>query len=56
MASEAKDFSLLQSMHNDVLANSASYLVGTEIFFLGVKRPEFEVNNSSSAADVCQIQ
>ena len=54
--SGAKDISLLQSAQNDVGSNSASYVVGTEVFFPEVKRPEFEVNHSSSGADVYPIQ
>jgi len=54
--SGAKNCSLLQRAQNDFGANSTSYLVGTEVFFSGVKRPEFEFNHSSSGLDEYPLQ
>jgi hypothetical protein len=54
--SGAKDFSLLQSLQNGFGANSATYFVGTAVFFPGVKRPEFEAEHSLSGVDVYPIQ
>jgi hypothetical protein len=46
-------FSLLHNVQTGSGAHPASYSMGTEVSFSGVKRPEHEAVISPSSADVC---